>query len=341
MKRATPRPGPAYNPDVRRNDRDLVAPLGGAMLAALLLVAAASPARAQDATGAEPAIGSAIGAPDGTVDDRDDAAVVGAPEPAPDPREARAERARQRQREARDRAAEAQRDRARRRKDLEERSRAEAAERQARAAEDPARQLPPLEGGPDQLVVHLIMLEDRILETQQQMLVHLAETMAALENDQAVDRKAAVRKAVGFNVRLRHLERQIPRLEAALERIRGEVSGSGLAELQLRRELIHRNMRQISEEHQRVVDAYKDRRGDEELEEELEMLEEDPPSDELELPDAPGEEPAPAPETTEEAAELLEVGEVRTPRHLTELFERIPETETPRGSLRRYRDYIR
>lgn len=329
---ATPRPLAAYKIDVRNHRRTWLA------MVALGLLAAA-PARAQDVAPQDASVGAAEPA-DLPGEPRD----PGAREPAPvDPRQARLEAARRRAMAQRERAADASTARARRRKDLEERSRAEAEERRARAAAQRDRPPPPTgEGGADQLAVHLMALEERILDTQAQMLGTLADTMAALENDEKVNRRAAVRKAVGFNVRLRHLERQIPRLERALEKFGGDLPGAVRAELELRRELIHRNLRQISEEHKRVVEAYRDRKGDDdELEEELEMLEEETPPEDLELPDAPGDEPPPAPDTTEEAGELLEVGEVRTPRHLTELFERIPETETPHGSLRRYREYIR
>lgn len=203
--------------------------------------------------------------------------------------------------------------------------------------------------GAQMVVDRLLMLEHRILTTQFQMLQTLAAATAALQrNSQGgeSERRQLVEQTMLFNSQLQALRQQIPALDRALEATRAEQEfpPSVFREIERLRAEIVSNQAKVRERHRELRALYEALR--EEAEPELldqlrDQVEEGDgePEDPFEMP--PPEEAGQEafPESEEEAGERLRTGGVQTPRHLTELFERVPEGDTPRGTLQRYRRY--
>lgn len=200
---------------------------------------------------------------------------------------------------------------------------------------------------PERIVERLLLLEHRMVATQHAMLETLSESIQRIEGGSVLDveaRRDAVQRALLYNQQLEHLRRQMPRLERALETLgRDQIPLAALGEAERLREILRKNQAVIAERHRQLRGLYMENQvgqEDEALAEELEQLDEAEPEEEFDLPAPPDPDTDPIPETSAEAAQLLEFGAVQTPKHLAEIFERVAEDETPKGSLRRYRPFL-
>ncbi len=200
------------------------------------------------------------------------------------------------------------------------------------------------------LVENILGLEDRIMKTQVRMAATLNENLKRFDPDRASTAEtkeqqlALIRRALAFNVQMNHLAHQYPRLQLTLRRFENELPSSALAEIRRRHDLIQENQLQLVEKHKELVRLSRQNRSeDPEVEEELEKLTKSPPQEEITstAPTAFSEESRELPRSPGEAVLLLEAGAVRTPQDLTELFEQIPEDQTPTGSLENYQEFIR